>query len=191
MRADRTHRIPLTLLALILLAAGVAVILAGTGGYGRNLGGQRLLDNPAARFVGAQAGWFWPVATVAAAIIALLGLRWLATVVATEPRQRRIIISTDGTTERTVLDANALATAITAEVEEYPGVDDVETKLLGSPHAPRLALTVTADPDVDIAALCERLEALALPRIRHALGKPDLPVTLDLTYGAARTARVS
>ena len=188
MRADRTNRMLLTLLALVLLAAGVAVILAGTSVYGPN---QRLLDNPPARFVGTHGAWFWPVAAVAAAILALLGLRWLATVVTTEPGQRRINISTDGTAGRTVLDSDALAAAVNAEVEDCPGVDNVDTRLWGSPNAPRLALRVTADPDVDIAALREQLETLALPRIRYALGKPDLPVTVDLTPSARRYARVS
>ncbi|MEU3454851.1 hypothetical protein ABZ671_14795 [Micromonospora sp. NPDC006766] len=191
MRADRTHRTLLTVLALVLLAAGITILLAGTNLFGPNHGGQRLLDNPAARFVSAHAGWFWPVAAVAAAILALLGLRWLAAVVTIEPGQRRINIGADGDTERTVLDSGALATAVNAEVENWPGVDDVDTRLWGSPDAPRLALKVTADPDIDIAALHEQLETLALPRIRYAVGRPDLPVTLDLTYSRHRSARVS
>ncbi|MEU8264095.1 alkaline shock response membrane anchor protein AmaP [Micromonospora sp. NPDC048999] len=191
MRADRTHRTLLTLLALVLLAAGITILLAGTNVFGPNHGGQPLLANPAARFFSTHGGWLWPVAAVAAAILALLGLRWLAAVVATEPGQRRINISTDGTAGRTVLDSGALASAVSAEIEDCPGVDDVDTRLWGSPNTPRLALRVTADPDVDIAALREQLETLALPRIRYALGKPDLPVTLDLSYSRHRSARVS
>ncbi|MFU8875300.1 hypothetical protein [Micromonospora sp. SL4-19] len=187
-RADRINRTLITVLALVLLAAGVAILLAGADVFGRGFSRRHLLDNPAAHFVGVHGGWFWPVAAVAAAIVTVLGLLWLATVVNTRPSQRRINISTGDGTGRTLLDSGALASAVTAEVEDCPGVDDVDTKLLGSPHAPRLALTVTADPDTDIAALRERLEALTLPRIRYALGKPDLPVTLDLT--TRRRARV-
>ncbi|MFE9204032.1 alkaline shock response membrane anchor protein AmaP [Micromonospora sp. NPDC007230] len=189
-RADRLNRIVLTLLALVLLAAGVAILLAGADVYGRGFSRRHLLDNPATRFVGAHGGWFWPVAGVAAAIVALLGLRWLAAVVTTEPSQRRINISTNGDSGRTVLDSGALADAVKAEVEDCPGVDEVDTRLSGSPYTPRLALTVTADPDADIAALRERLEALVLPRIRYALGRPDLPVTLDLTQRTRRRTRV-
>ncbi|MFU8853221.1 alkaline shock response membrane anchor protein AmaP [Micromonospora sp. SL1-18] len=191
MLADRANRALLTVLALVLLVAGAAVLLAGADVYGRDFSRRHLLDNPAARYIGAHGGWFWPVAAVAAAILALLGLRWLAIVVTTEPSQRRINISTDGTTGRTVLDAGALATAVRAEIEDCPGVDDVGTKLSGSPNAPSLALSVTADPDVDLAALRERLEAVVLPRVRYAVGKPDLPVVLDLTYPRRRITRVS
>ncbi|MEU8259641.1 alkaline shock response membrane anchor protein AmaP [Micromonospora sp. NPDC048999] len=191
MRADRTNRIVVTLLALILLAAGITILLAGTNLFGPNHGGQPLLDNPAARFFSTHGGWLWPVAAVAAAILALLGLRWLAAVVSAEPGQRRINISADGDAGRTVLDSGALADAVATEVANCPGVDDVDTRLWGSPNAPRLALRVTADPDVDIAALHEQLETLTLPRIRYALGRPDLPVTLDLTYSRRRSARVS
>ncbi|MCW3844352.1 alkaline shock response membrane anchor protein AmaP [Micromonospora yasonensis] len=190
-RGDRSNRTLLTILALVLFLAGIAVLLAGADLYGRDFSRRHLLDNPPARFVGAHGGWFWPVAAVAAAIVALLGLRWLAAVITTEPSQRRITISTDGAAGRTVVDAGALATAVQVEVEGCPGVDDVDTRLWGSPHTPRLALAVTADPDVDIAALRERLEALALPRIRYALGRPDLPVSLDLTYRPRRGARLS
>ncbi|MEU2613889.1 hypothetical protein ABZ570_20230 [Micromonospora sp. NPDC007271] len=190
MRGDRTHRILITVLALILLAAGIAILLAGADAFGRGFSRRHLVDNPPAHFIGAHGGWFWPVAALAAAILALLGLRWLSTVVSIEPGQRRINVSPDGSTERTVLDAGALTTAVRAEVADCPGVDDVDTRLWGSPNAPRLALSVTAAPDADIAALRERLEALALPRIRYALGKPDLPVTLDLTYRSGRSVRI-
>ncbi len=190
-RADRTNRILLTVLALVLLVAGVAVLFAGADVYGRGVSRQHLLDNSAARYIGAHGDWFWPLAALAAAIVALLGLRWLAAIVTIEPGQRRVNISTDGDAGRTVLDSGALATAVTAEVEDCPGVDDVDTKVWGSPHHPRLALAVTADPDVDIAALRERLEALTLPRVRYALGRPDLPINLDLTYARRHRARLS
>ena len=188
MHVDRVNRTLLTILALVLLVAGVAVLFAGADVY---FSGRHLLDNPAARYIGAHGSWFWPVAAVAAAIVALLGLRWLAAVVTVEPGQRRVNISTDGDAGRTVLDSGALATAVTAEVEDCPGVDDVDTKIWDSPHHPRLALAVTADPDVDIAALRERLEASTLPRIRYALGRPDLPISLDLTYARGHRARLS
>ncbi len=190
MRGDRTHRTLITVLALILLAAGLAVLLAGTDLFGRGFSHRHLLDNPPARFVGTHGGWVWPVAALAAAILTLLGLRWLSTVVSIEPGQRRINVSPGGTVERTVLDAGALATAVQAEVAGCPGVNDVETRIWGSPNAPRLALNVTAEPEADIAALRERLETLVLPRIRHALGRPDLPVTLDLNYHSRRSARI-
>ncbi|MFD2766254.1 alkaline shock response membrane anchor protein AmaP [Micromonospora eburnea] len=190
MPADRANRTLLTILALVLLVLGIAILLAGTDVFGSGFGRRPLLDNPPARFIGTHGGWVWPLAAVAAAILALLGLRWLATVITTEPSQRRINISTDGTAGRTVLDAGALATAIRAEVEDCPGVEDVDTKLSGQPHAPRLALNVTADRDVDLPALRERIEALVLPRIRYALGKPDLPVSLDLTYPRRRRTHI-
>ncbi|MFC3499688.1 alkaline shock response membrane anchor protein AmaP [Micromonospora krabiensis] len=186
MRADRRNRVLLTLFAVVLLAVGVAVILAGTDVYGEDVHRRRLLDNPAARFVGDNGDWFWPLAAFVAVVLALLSVAWLASVVRTEPRQRHITLAGDSRLGRTVVASGALRAAVEEEVAGFPDVNDADVRISGNARWPRLTLRVTADPDADIAVLRQRLETHAVGHVRQALGQPNLPVAIDLTYGAHR-----
>lgn len=189
MHADRTNRALLILLGLVLLAAGVAVILAGADILGDQLGNRHLLANPVAHYIGDNSAWLWPIAALAAALLALLAIRWLVAVLRPEPRIGHIHIAATPATGRTTLDSGALRDALTAEIETYRGVDNARIRVLGTPDAPRLAVTVRATNDSDLVALRRRLETQALQHARQALDSPDLPIRLHLSL-TNQTSRV-
>jgi hypothetical protein len=190
MYADRTSRALLTLLGVALLAAGTAGILAGADVFGHHLGDRHLTDNPIARYLGDNNDWFWPVAALAGVLAALLALRWLVAVLTPRPRVGDIAIDTDRPAGSTLLDADALADVVTAEINSYRGIDTSRAKVYGSPVDPRLAITVRSDDDADIAALRQRIENGVLTHVRQALDRPDLPIILNITVGNRQSSRV-
>jgi hypothetical protein len=191
MHADRTNRLMLLLLALLLIAAGAAAGAASIGAFGPATRRSSLIANPTGNFIGAQGGWLWPVAAVAAAILALLGLRWLLALLLSTDRSGDLPITPGGSAGRTTLAARALTEAVAEEVEAYRGVHSARARLLGGPADPELVLTAALEETADLAALRQRIETAALTHARCAVGNPSLPIQLDLTVTTKRSARVA
>ena len=96
MHADRTNRIMLLLLAVLLIAAGLGAGAASIGVFGTATRHSSLIANPAGHFIGTQGDWLWPVAAVAAAIVVLLALRWLLALLFSTDRAGDLPISPGG-----------------------------------------------------------------------------------------------
>jgi hypothetical protein len=90
----------------------------------------------------------WPAAAAAAAVIAALALWWLAAQTSTKT-VRRLPVEPDRLHGTTVLHADAATDAITDELESYPGIRSAGAALHGSPLAPGLRLSVTAENRAD------------------------------------------
>jgi hypothetical protein len=191
MHADRTNRITLLLLALLLIAAGLDAGAASLGRYGRTTQHSRLMANPTGRFFGAQGAWLWLVVAAAALIVVILALRWLAAVLFSTDRSGDLLIAPGGRPGRTILAAGALTDAVGGEIDSYRGVDTARARLIGDPGRPRLVVTAILEETADLAALRHRIETEALTHARTALGNPALPVQLDLTVTTRRATRVS
>jgi hypothetical protein len=191
MHADRTNRIVLLLLGLLLTAAGVAGLLAGSGAFGSAVADRTLADNGLSRYFGDNGRWLWPVAAAVALIMLLLVLRWLAAVLFSTDRVRVLSLRTDSTNDRTTLAAPAVAGAVRGEIEGYHSVRSARVWLIGNPEEPRLAVNVNADGDADLGALRDRIEHGALAHARHALDRPALPIRLDLELTSQQPTRVA
>jgi hypothetical protein len=191
MHADRTNRITLLLLALLLIAAGLDAGAASVGLWGRGIQHDRLMANPTGRFFGAQGAWLWPVLAAVALIVLILALRWLAALLFSTDRSGDLPIAPHGRPGRTILAAGALTDAVAGEIESYRGVDAARARLIGDPGRPRLVVTATLEETADLAALRQRIEAEALTHAREALDDPGLAVQLDLTVTTRRASRVS
>jgi hypothetical protein len=191
MHADRTNRIALSLLALLLIAAGLDAGAASLGLYGQATEHSRLMVNPTGHFFGTQGGWLWPVIAVAALIVVILALRWLAALLFSTDRTHDLPIAREGRPGRTLLAVGALTDAVAGEVASYRGVDNARARLIGDPSRPRLVVTAVLEETADLAALRQRIETDALTHARTALGDPALAVQLDLTVTTRRASRVS
>lgn len=190
MHADRTNRVVLALLGLLLFAGGTLGVLAGTEVLGRDVD-RRLLDNPVAGFIGDNRGWFWPAAALAAALLALLALRWLVAVLSPAPRAADIAIRGERSAGRTSLRSGALGDALTAELQTYRGVHAAHVRVSGTLTAPGLDIVVRTTEDADLDRLRHRIETQALTHARLALDTPHLPIRLDLTATHHRSSRVA
>jgi hypothetical protein len=190
--ADRTNRVMLILLAVLLLAAGVDAGAASIGAFGNFTRHSTLLANPTGRFVGSAGDWLWPAAAGAATIVALLAARWLIALLFSTDRSHNLPLPTSaGAAGRTILTSAALTNAVTEEIRTYPGVDSARARIIGDPGDPELVITVVLSQSADLAALRQRIEAGAITHARLAIGNPAMPAQLDLTVTSRRPARVA
>lgn len=180
MHADKTNRTMLLLLGLILLVGGVAALLSNQGVFSKTLADKPLFDNFISQFIGDNGSWLWPVFAVFCAIIALLCLRWIATLLTSTDRAGDMTLPGDKSAGRTTVRGWAFTTALVTEIETYRGVDNAHARLVGDDNSPDLVVQVTAMSSVDIGALRSRIETEALAHARQALDRPDLPIRLDL-----------
>jgi hypothetical protein len=191
MHADRTNRTMMLVFALLLIAVGLDAGAASIGGYGTGTAHSHLMANPTGHFIGANSIWLWPVAAVAALIVALIALRWLIALLFSTDRSGDLLIRSGSGAGRTTLASGALTDAVAEEIEGYRGVNSARARLIGDREDPELVVTAGLEQTADFAALRQRIETEALTHARRALGDMALPTQLELTIGTKRGARVT
>ncbi|MGF7235398.1 MAG: alkaline shock response membrane anchor protein AmaP [Frankia sp.] len=187
-RTDRLNRVLLLLLGLLMLAAGIGGLLAGTGVFGSQLEHRSLYDSEAGRYVGRNGTWLWLAAAALSVLLALLAVGWLRALAAS-PRTRSMRIPSDLDHGETAVEAAALTSALTKELRSYREVRDARARLLGDERTPRLRLDVTLESRAQLSAVRARVETEALAHLRNAVAPVQLPtsVEFDLTTKVART----
>ena len=191
MHADRTNRTMMLVFALLLIAAGLDAGAASIGGYGTGTAHSHLMANPTGHFIGANGIWLWPVAAVAALIVALIALRWLIALLFSTDRSGDLLIRSGSGAGRTTLASGALTDAVAEEIEGYRGVNSARARLIGDREDPELVVTAGLEQTADFTALRQRIETEALTHARQALGDMALPAQLELTISTKRGARVT
>jgi len=178
-------RTGLVIVGLILLLGSSAVLARGLAASPSVLGSSHahLLTHEQAQYP-AQHGWVWWAAAAAAAVIALLALWWMAAQTSTRT-VRRLPLEPDRIHGATVLRADAATGAIADELESYPSIRSAGAALQGSPRAPRLRLSVTAENRADPTASRTRIETEALPHLRAALELDTIPTVLRIQFSRA------
>lgn len=191
MHADRLNRVMLILFALILIAAGAAGGAASVGVFGRSVKHHDLSRNRVGAYIGQHGDWLWPAAALAALIIALLALRWLLALLFSTDRAGDLTIRGGGGAGKTTLVPGAVSNAVVDEIKGYPGVDQARARVIGDADDAQLVVAATLRESADLARLRRRIERGALTHARTALGKPELPIQLDLTVTTRSSTRVS
>ena len=191
MHADRTNRTMMLVFALLLIAVGLDAGAASIGGYGTGAAHSHLMANPTGHFIGANGIWLWPVAAVAALIVALIALRWLIALLFSTDRSGDLLIRSGSGAGRTTLASGALTDAVAEEIEGYRGVNSARARLIGNREDPELVVTAGLEQTADFAGLRQRIETEALTHARQALGDMALPTQLELTISTKRGARVT
>ncbi|GLZ08609.1 hypothetical protein Acsp03_60750 [Actinomadura sp. NBRC 104412] len=177
--ASRINHVGLTLLGLILLAAGVAALARGLGAFGGTAASEPLITGAMRRYAAEQA-WFWPVVAACGVVLALLGLLWLMAQGRSE-RLPALTLDEDTGEGSTHLSDKAVTKALEDEIAAYPGVRNVSARLLGRSKRPRLRLNVTYGWDADLVALRRRIDEEAVDRLRTALERESLPTVVRLS----------
>jgi hypothetical protein len=174
----RVNRTVLTVLGLLLAAAGAVGLASALGLFGRRLSDQSVLGPTVEDFVKANR-WFWPVVAIAAGLLALLCLWWLLL----QTRSNRIgelRLVTGPQRGHTDLTTRALTHALIDEIEGYHGVTRATAHLSGTSTAPKLSLDVALDGRVGPAEIHQRITVEAIPHARQALSTDHLPTRLEL-----------
>lgn len=184
MHADRANRVALIVFGLLALAAGAAGMTASVGGFGQAFSRRDLFDNAVSAYIG-QHQWVWYAAAGLGLIVVLAALAWIATLILSTDRAGDLPIPAGRREGTTILLPAALTGALAREIDSYHGVQAVNGRIIGDAHDPEIVVAVIASPTADLHALHERIETEALAHAREALGKPDLPIRLDLAVGRA------
>lgn len=184
--AGVANRVGLTLLGLLLLAAGGLAIARALGAFGADAARQPLLTDDIAAFVQTRP-WFWPAVTAAGLLIGVIGLTWLLTQLRRDRRGRwRVASHPSGVTE---VDSRPASQALAAQVGAYPDVRRAHAVLHGPSDTPRLDLQITVRESADLSDLVTRLHDEAVPDLRNTLGLSRLPARVRLRLAPGAQAR--
>ena len=191
MHADKTNRTALTLLALVLLAAGAGAMALSVGVFGSAQSRKPLFSNAVSKYIGAHGSWIWAAAAVLAALLALAMVRWVAALLLSTDRAGDLDVRTDDASRgKSLIKPAAVNKAVAAEIETYRGVTAAKSRTLGDNDEPLLAVTVTVDKAENLDSVRQRVETDAVAHVRQALDNPTLPVQLDFTIDKKPPARV-
>ncbi|GAA2434614.1 hypothetical protein GCM10010191_56390 [Actinomadura vinacea] len=176
--ASRANHVGLTLVGLILLAAGAIALARGLGAFGRAAAADPLITDAMRRYAHDQ-GWFWPAVAAAGVLLALLGVAWLLAQARSE-RLPGLALEPDPSGGATRVSGKAVAATLEEEIAEYPGVRGVQVRLVGTSARPRVHLSVAYGENADLDELRRRIGGEAVGRLRNALELGPLPAVVRL-----------
>jgi hypothetical protein len=181
-RVDAVNRTVLTLLGLVLLAAGGLGLAYSFGAFGE---GEHPVVPQGMRDFAQDQGWFWWAVAGGCLLIALLALRWLLAQLHTD-RVGRVDLTTDDRDGLTTLSAGALTEAVESETQQLRGVVGASAHLRER-RGRRLLLDVDLAEYADIAEVRQSVEDRVVAHARQAVDDPDLPVDVELRPSASRS----
>lgn len=196
--ASRLNRTWLTIIGVLLLLAGVAGLLLGTGQAALLLGATGLGWTPPGTdsrlFGGATASalgltWVVLVITLVAVVVGLLGLLWLLAQIPRANAAKPLRLHDDSRTGLTRVEADVLTRAVEAQVESLPGVSGASAVLRGSAEHPDLTLRVTADDRTDVGRLLERLHQEVAADVGDALDTRLHRLGVQVEISAAKSSK--
>ncbi len=194
--AARLNRAWLTVLGTLLLLAGLAVLLIGTG-----------LLPPAARALGLSVSrpgrtnqlfgaattsafaltWVVVVTAAVAVIISLLGLAWLLTQIPRSNEAKPFRLHDDAETGLTRCDPSVITDAVEEQVRALPGVLNASAVLRGTSSQPELTVKVTASDRTDLPRLLASLQNDVAGDVAGALNTRLRRLGVQLEVDKAKT----
>lgn len=181
-RVNGLNRSLLTLLGVLLLAAGGLGLAYSFGAFGD---GRHPLVPEGMRGFAADQPWFWWAVAGACLLIALLGLVWLLAQLRTD-RVGELDLTTDDRDGLTTLHGGALTDAVETETQQLRGVVGASAHLRDR-RGRRLLLGVDLAEYADIAEVRSAVEDRVITHARQAVDDPDLLVDVELRPSASRS----
>jgi hypothetical protein len=178
-RPDRLDRLVLTVLGLLLAAAGGYGLARSHGALGSHQEHDPVLIPGLRSFVADHHDWFWWGAGAACLVLALISLAWL---------RAQLRFSRPGNDGLTRVDdhgairlrGGAAADALAAEVEQLPGVAAAAARIWGEADRPEIYLRVQLHDDAPVDQVRARVEHESMGRLRRALQVEAVVAQLDL-----------
>jgi hypothetical protein len=187
-RANVLNRVVLTLLGLLLLAAGGLGLALSAGVFGARRATQPVLPREVSTYPSGRAWFWWAVAGVLI-LTAALALLWLLAQLKTH-RTARLDRTTSARDGYTTLHASALTHAIEDEALGITGVTGASAQVQHH-RGQHVFLRVELAGFADIAEVRTRLEDDVVAHLREGVGDPRFPVTIQLRPAASRTPQRS
>ncbi len=188
-RLDRFNRTIVSLIGLLLLAAGAYGLLRGAGVLGDRQAEDPLRTPGVADFVRDNDEWLWAALAILALLVTLAAAAWLKAQLSPSPALSELAVATGGGPGRTQLATAAVNEAVTRDIEADPDVNSARVRVVPAGNAIGLDVRATVADHGDVHAVRRRIEREVLQRARGALGRPDLSATVRLRLGdpGART----
>jgi len=193
--ANGANRGWLTVLAILLLLAGVAGI-AVTTGWGQRLatraGVSLSLPKASQRLFGSQTRQLLHTPAATAVVIAagvvlfLLGLWWLIAQIPRSNPAKPFRLHDDAQRGLTRCAPSVLTDAVEQQIRNLPGVEKASAVLRGTAAQPELTLKVTAGDRTDIADLVRTIQGPVSNNLSQALDTQLSALALQLEVDAAR-----
>ncbi|GAA1929383.1 hypothetical protein GCM10009689_05370 [Brevibacterium antiquum] len=187
--AAGANRTGLIIVGLISLGAGFAALaisfgLAATAAPGLSPDAQ--LQPIAAVFaLPFSAG----IALVAALILAMIGVRWLAVQVPRKDSAKPLRMQEDSRSGVTTVTANVVAAAVEDDLEATPEVVDAQAILRGTARRPELILHVDVDERADFDTVVADIAERVACNCSQALGVPLSAVGVEIGIARSRQRR--
>ena len=185
-RANVVNRIALTVLGLLLLAAGGFGLALSAGAFGAGRATYPVLPQEVSTFPDGRPWFWWAVAGVLL-LIAVLALLWLLTQLKTD-RTTRLDRTTNARDGYTTLHASALTNAVEDETLSITGVTGASANVREH-RGQHVFLRVDLADSANIAAVRTRLEDEVVAHLREGVGDPHFPVTIQLRPAASTNQR--
>lgn len=180
---DRVNRTVISVLGLLLLAAGAYGLLRSFGAFGTSMAKDPLLTTSVSDFFADTDPWIWAIVFGIALLVALLAARWLKEQLTPSPSLSSLNVSTGGGPGTSKLDTSAVNAAVERDIESDPDVSNARVRVVPSGSAIGLDVRAAIANHGDVHAVRRRIETVVLERARTALGRPDLSATIRLSLG--------
>lgn len=187
-RANVINRVVLSLLGLLLMAAGVLGLALSAGFFGARRASEPVLPQEVSTFPNGRP-WFWWTVAAALLLLAALALLWLLAELKTD-RTTRLDRTTNARDGYTTLHASALTHAIEDDALGITGVTGASAKVYEN-RGQHVFLRVELAGSADIAEVRTRLEDDVVAHLREGVGDSRFPVTIELRPADSRTQQRS
>ena len=192
------NRVLLTLIGLLLLALGLALLTAGFDlprRWNFSLPADWPWTSPhdvilsdADRTRWRSEGWWWPVVIGVLAVLVIVLLWWLLA----QLRRRKLgeVLVESGEGEGALLRGRALENVLEAETSSLDGVDRASVRLTGRRTAPQSVMNVVLTAHAAPGPVLGRITGEALEHARESVALEKLPAEVRFSAAKHRPERV-
>jgi hypothetical protein len=194
--AARLNRAWLTVIGLLLLLAGLAALLIGTGllrqlsrAAGLTLSRPAPDDQIFGSGTRAAFGLTWVVVVVALAgvVLALLALAWLIAQIPRTNEAKPFRLHDDAEDGLTRCAPDVLSDAVEAKIKALPDVHDASAVIRGTVREPDLTVKVTASDRADLPRLLDTLQTQVATDVGAALDTQLRRLGVQIEIGTTKT----
>ncbi|MEO8220930.1 MAG: hypothetical protein ABI563_09115 [Specibacter sp.] len=172
--AGTLNRTWLTILGVLILTAGIAVLLQTTGILqtftASPPAGAKIVTGELHPFFAQQ--WLVLLILLMGVLVGVLALLWIIAEVPRKNTADSYRLHLSGTQGRTTCEPAVLATALENQINTLPDVVSSSVLLRGTADEPDLTLKVTVNDRADIRALLRHLERTTFSELSTALEAP-------------------
>lgn len=194
--AARLNRAWLSVIGLLLLLGGLAVVLIGTGllrRMGSAVGVALTRPAPATRIFGTSAAaalalpWVIVVLAVVGVTLALLALAWLIAQIPRTNAAKPFRLHDDPTDGLTRCAPDVLTDAVEAQIKALPDVQNASAVIRGTVRQPELTVNVTASERANLPRLLDAIQTQVAADLGDALDTQLTRLGVKVEIGTTKT----